>query len=114
MPKFHKFLEGPNGRIEVVEKGLLVAKIAHWTLRRRADTGPDSDFFDLHATLAFVVESAWNDPEYDKLVTVQIGKGSLARWYRIVQSPGQRTALSGRSLIMERVDTAAHGDSDSD
>jgi hypothetical protein len=112
MPLFHKFLEGPNGRIEVTETGLLVGKIAHWTLRRRAEQGSDSDVFDLHATLKFVVEAIWNDPDYEKTVLVQIGRGSLARWHRIVQLPGQRTALQGNSLIMERVNTATHDDSD--
>lgn len=109
MPKFHKFLEGPYGRIEVTETGLLVGRIAHWFLRRRADTGPESEFWDLSATLQFVFEAAWNDPDYEKTVLVQIGKGREARWHRIIQEPSQRTALEGRSLIMERVVTVTHG-----
>lgn len=111
MPKLHKFLEGSNGRIEVTDTGLLVGKISHWTLRRKADQGPDSDFWDFHATMQFVMAALWDDPEYEKTVLVQLGRGSLAVWHRIVQQPGQRTALQGLSLIMERVDTVTHDDS---
>lgn len=105
MPLFYKRLEGPNGRIEVPHLGLLIGRIAHWTLTRRADTGADADFFDLHAHLAMVNPALFNDPEYEYEVIVQFGKGVGGRSHRIVQEPGQRTALEGRSLVMERVKT---------
>jgi hypothetical protein len=38
-------------------------------------------------------------------VVIQFGKGVGGRSHRIMQEPGQRTALEGKSLIMERVKT---------
>lgn len=105
MPLFYKRLEGPNGKIEVPHLGMLIGKIAHWTLTRRADTGVESDYWDLHAHLAMVNPAIFSDPDYEHEVIVQFGKGVGGRSHRIIQEPGQRTALEGKSLIMERVKT---------
>ena len=69
---------------------------------RRADQGPESDLYDLHAVCSFIQKALFEDPGYQKLILIQPGRG---RAYRLVpvEGPGQRTVLSGRSLIMERV-----------
>jgi hypothetical protein len=100
LPAIFRKIDGRYGRIEVPFLGALIGNINSWTLTRRADRGPDSELFDLHAALSFVNEAMFHDPDYEKVVFVRGGKGQE---YRLEQVSGQRTVLQGRSLIMERV-----------
>jgi hypothetical protein len=68
-----------------------------------APQGPDSNFFRLHANLEFVSKALFEDPSFEKRVIVQLGRGRAGRSHYLVQEPGRRTALEGRSLIMEGV-----------
>lgn len=103
MPLFHGRLLGPSGRIEDPERGILVGKIGNWTLTRMASEGPDSNFYRLHANLEFVSKAIFDDPSFEKRVIVTLGRGRAGRSHYLVQEPGRRTALEGRSLIMEGV-----------
>lgn len=105
MPALWKRVEGRYGRIEIPDLGALIANTSSWTLTRRGNVedkpgDPEAEFFDLHAVLSFVNTALFNDPEYTKEVLLQRGKG---RMEQVVQEPGQRTVLTGRSLVMEKV-----------
>jgi hypothetical protein len=106
MPGIFKRLQGQHGRVDIPDLGAHIGGITSWTLTRRGDgtnpKDPEAEFYDLNAVLAFITESLFLDPDYTKRVTIQHGKGQA---YRLEPElgPGQRTALVGRNLIMERV-----------
>lgn len=101
MPALFGRIERLRGSIDIPRLGAPVAEIVSATLSRRSKEGPESDLYDLHATLSGVNAALFNDPEYEKRVIVRLGKQA---WLLEPQEgPGQRTALAGRSLIMERV-----------
>ena len=101
MPPIFKRIEGRKGRIDIPFIGAVVGNIISFTLTRRADRGPEAEFYDFHAALSFISEALFNDDDYQKRVIVVVGK----RPFRLdpAEGPGQRTALQGRSLVMERV-----------
>lgn len=94
-------IEGVGGGIDVPFIGIHVATITQWRLVRRGDDGRDAALFNLHAALSFVNRAIWEDPEYEKEVIVQLGRTRIR--YRIDQSEGFKTALTGKSLTMEGV-----------
>ena len=107
MPSLHKLITGFHGRVEISDLGAVIGEMATWRLMRRGDTDnnsrdPEADFYDLSADLRFVNDALFNDPDYEKRVTVQAGKGQ-SYVLEPVPGPGQRTALRGRNLVMERV-----------
>lgn len=98
---FHRRIEGRYGRIEVPYLGIRIADVVSWTCLRRAETGDEAAFYNFSAILGWAQEALFNDPDYEKVVIVRVGKGPE---HRVVpQGSGQRTALNGRSLVMERV-----------
>jgi hypothetical protein len=78
-----------------------VATITNWRLVQRGADGRDAALYNLHAALSFVNRAIWDDPEYEKEVTVELGRNRLR--YRIEQAEGFKTALTGKSLTMEGV-----------
>lgn len=80
--------------------------MSSWTLTRRGESensrDPEAEFYDLHAVLSFIQEALFLDDDYEKRITVQLGKGQT---YQLTpeEGEGQRTALTGRNLTMERV-----------
>ena len=87
-----------GGRIDVEEIGLHIGKVGSWTLTPRTGEG-EAKFSDLRAVLVWIQRELFLDPAYPHQITLQLGKQAL----RVTQDPGQRTALNGKSLIMERV-----------
>jgi hypothetical protein len=87
-----------GGRIDVEEIGLHIGKVGSWTLTPRMGEG-EARFSDLRAVLVWIQRELFLDPAYPHQITLQLGKQAL----RVMQDPGQRTALNGKSLIMERV-----------
>lgn len=106
MPGVFRQIGNVRGRIEVPHLGALIGNIQSGTLTRRGDEGPESDFYDLNAVLAWVTAAMFNDADYPKQVIVQLSR-SRAYILEPQVGPGQRTVLTGRSLVMERVKLVA-------
>ena len=110
MPGIFKVSSGFHGKVEIPDLGAVIAETASWRLVRRGDAeanskDPEAELYDLRADLKFVNEALFNDPDYEKRIVLVAGRGQASQSYRIdpVEGPGQRTMLSGRSLVMERV-----------
>lgn len=108
MPNIFGKITGYHGRIEIPDLGAVIGEMTHWELRRRGNPensrDPEADYFDLHADLRFVNEALFDDPDYERRVIIQGGRGQTYL-VEVVPGPGQRTALTGRSLKMERIKT---------
>jgi len=107
VPGLYGRMNGFQGRIEIPDLGAVIGEMNTWTLIRRGNTtensrDPEADNYDLTADLRFVNEALFGDADYEKRVIIQAGRGQS---YVIepVEGPGQRTALNGRKLVMERV-----------
>ena len=111
MPPVFRRIDGTHGFIEIPMLGTRIGEIGPWTLTRRGEAhlnpqDPEAAEFDLTATLTLVPnEALWNDPDYEKRVVISMRRGKRTWTVQPVEGPGQRTALNGRSLIMERVIT---------
>ncbi len=90
----------PAGTVEIPFLGAKVGELQSWTLQRRGDQGPDAGFYDLHAVFSFLSDALWNDPEYDKVVLLNLNP---YRRYKLTQAEGGKTVREGRSLLMESV-----------
>lgn len=106
MPSVFKRKTGFHGRIEIPDLGAVIGETATWVLTRRGNDengrDPEASYYDFHADLKFVNEALFKDSDYEKRVVIHAGKGQS---YEIVPviGPGQRTVLTGRSLVMERI-----------
>jgi hypothetical protein len=94
-------IEGIGGGIVVPFIGIHVATITQWRLVQRGADGRDAGLYNLHAALSFVNRAIWDDPEYEKEVTVELGRNRMR--FRIEQAEGFATQLTGKSLTMEGV-----------
>jgi len=90
----------PAGVIDIPFLGAKVGELANWTLQRRGDTGREAGLYDLHASLSFLSDALWDDPEYPKRIVVSL---SPTQQYRLEQEDGFKTVREGRSLLMEGV-----------
>jgi hypothetical protein len=106
VPLLFNRVSGVSGSIDVPRLGVPIAEISSWTLTRRGEMEPGTDteanYFDLRAILSRFTQAIFDDPEYDKRVILVL-KGQK---YLVTQAPGQRMALTGRSLVMEKVELA--------
>jgi hypothetical protein len=99
----HKRAEGHHGTLEAVNLGAPIGQVAHWTATRRANNGPEAEYWDLHAVFSWITPALFNDKDIPNQLTLQQTRRSRSYIVRPIEGPGQRTALNGRSLIMERV-----------
>lgn len=90
----------PAGVVEVPFLGGRVGDLSSWTLTRRGDEGPDADLYDLRAVFAYISEALWDDPEFEKRITLRLNP---QKQYRLQQANGFPTVRTGRSLLMEGV-----------
>ena len=107
VPGIQRLITGFHGKVEIPDLGAVIGETSTWRLMRRGDTDnnprdPEADYYNLSADLRFVNDALFNDPDYEKRVTVQAGKGQ-SYVLEPVPGPGQRTVLNGRNLVMERV-----------
>ena len=93
-------ITSPAGVVDIEFLGGKVGDLSSWTLTRRGDDGPEADLYDLRATFAYISEALWDDPEYDKRITLSLNK---QKQYRLHQAEGFPTVRNGRSLLMEGV-----------
>lgn len=79
--------------------------MSNWTVTRRSDEGPESEFYNLHATMDWANAALFNDPDYatKRKITVSLTRGGRTYVVEPVEGPGQRTVLNGKSLIVDRV-----------
>lgn len=109
MPGFLPRIPALRGRIDIADLGAHIGDFVDGTLTRRGDAAVNSrdteaDYYDLHAVLRFVNKHLFEDPDYTPIVRVWTKRNPKRKWILVPQpGPGQRTALQGRSLIMERV-----------
>ncbi len=90
----------PAGIVDIPFLGAKVGEFSHWTLQRRGDEGPDAGLYDLHASFTFLSQALWDDEEYQKRILVNLNP---FKQYRLDQTPGMRTVLQGKSLLIEGV-----------
>ena len=62
----------PAGVVDIEFLGGVVGELSSWTLTRRGDEGADASLYDLRAVFTYVAEALWDDPEYDKRVTLNL------------------------------------------
>ena len=100
MPLVFSKINGVKGRVEIPELGAPICEIATGTLTRRAAEGPDSDFWDLHAVLLYSNAMLFADPDYHKVVWIQLpGKTFVL----CAEEGDPKMTLHGKSLVVERV-----------
>ncbi len=92
----------PAGLVEIPFLGAKVAAMDSWSLTRRGDIGPEAGLYDLRAEFSFVAEALWNDPDYQKVITLNFRR-TPPQQFRVEQQPGYRTVFSGKTLLMEGV-----------
>lgn len=90
----------PAGIIDIPFLGAKVGELAQWTLQRRGDHGRDAGLYDLHASLSFLSDALWDDPEYQKRIILNL---SPSKQLRLEQADGFTTKREGRSLLIEGV-----------
>jgi hypothetical protein len=90
----------PAGVVEVPFLGAKVGDLSAWSLVRRGDEDPDASLYDLRATFAFVSEALWDDPEFDKVIVLNLNP---KKQYRLQQAEGFPMVRDGRSLLIEGV-----------
>lgn len=106
MPYLIAKINGTSGSIDVPRLGVPIAEMSAWSLTRRGDpkvngaNDPEGNFYDLRATLTRFTQAILDDPEYEKRVILWL----KSHRYVVKQAPGERMALMGRSLVMERVE----------
>ena len=88
----------PAGIVQIPFLGAKVGEFSSWTLQRRGDSGADALLYDLHAVFSFVSTALWDDDEYEKEILINLNPH---KQFRLRQTPGMRTVLSGKSLLME-------------
>ena len=93
-------ITGREGQITIDDFGVVVGSMSMWTLTRRQEEGPEAHLYDLNAAFEFVNPALWDDADYVKTVSIVIARGKS---YRLVQEPGFRCVLQGKSLLMEGV-----------
>ena len=108
MPYLYAKIEGLVGRIDIPDLGAHIGDFVTATLMRRGDVkdnpqDPEGDFFDLYAVLRFVNQALYEDPDYEKVITVWPKNQPKKRWILESTEPGRRMALRGRNFTMDRV-----------
>lgn len=74
----------------------------YWLLTRRADTPSDVEEWDLRAAFSYINQFAF-ERRPDRVVYVTLGDPRRdGRQFRLEETGG-RTALDGKSLLIERV-----------
>jgi len=64
-----------RGEIWIPTLSILVARMDKpLLLRRREDATPELGPYDLHAAVSYFNRALWEDPEYDKEITLFMGK----------------------------------------
>lgn len=93
-------ITGKTGEIRIESLGVLVGAMSSWTLARRGDDVPGSGLYDLYAVFSYMNPNLWSDQDYEKVVTVKIGKDT----FRLEQEEGFPAVMDGRkSLRMQGV-----------
>lgn len=93
-------INGREGEVRIESLGVLVGTFQSWTLSRRGDDGPRADLYDLHAVFSYVNPHLWGDDDYEKTITVKVGK----QQFTLKQEEGFATDIDGRrSLRMKGV-----------
>ena len=94
-------ISGKTGGVRIETLGVLVGTFSTWTLTRHGDDGPDAGgLYDLFAVFSYVNPHLWGDEDYEKTITVKVGKQT----FRLEQEPGFSTNIDGRrSLNMKGV-----------
>lgn len=93
-------IEGKTGEIRIESLGVLVATMSTWTMTRRGDDVPGAGSYDLYAVFSYANPALWADKDYEKTITVKIGKDT----FRLEQEEGFTAVMDGRkSLRMQGV-----------
>lgn len=102
MPSVFKRIEGRHGKVAVPSVGLEIGQMEYWLLTRRADTPSASEEWDLRAAFSYINKFAF-ERRTDRAVFIWLGDPRRGgKQFRLEETTG-RTALDGKSLLMERV-----------
>jgi hypothetical protein len=106
VPLFFARVEGSRGRIVIPFLGdSPVGELGNWVGTRRAPKGEESEFMDVRASVKWVNSAIFSDPDYvsQRKIIVRIGRAGGDYILEPAPGPGQRTVLTGGSLVMDRV-----------
>lgn len=107
MPLIFSRIDGKLGRIDIPQEGIHVGQFQHWRLTRRGGpidepNHPETNYYDFFGQLTFINEALFKDEEYEKRITIQLGKNGT-KYTLDPKAEGVRMVLAGRTLTMERV-----------
>lgn len=107
---FQRF-SGVKGRVTIPALGAHIGTMAQWDLRRRGgDDDPKSGTYDLRAVFQYINPHLWNDPDYEKYVVVEMGRGVQRIQLRVNAADAEETVLRGQTLLMKGVTISEHRD----
>lgn len=88
-------ISGKSGEIRIKSIGVLVGTMSDWKLTRRGDDVPGAGLYDLYAAFSYVNPALWADADYEKTITVKIGK----QVFGVEQEPGFEMNLDDRKTL---------------
>jgi len=77
-------INGKSGEIRIESLGVLVATMSTWSMTRRGEDVPGAGSYDFHAVFSYANPALWADSDYEKTITVKIGKDT----FRLEQEEG--------------------------
>ena len=95
-------LSGARGRITIPALGAHCGTMVQWELRRRGgDDDPKAGTYDLRAVFKYINPYLFNDPDYEKQVIVEMGRGSQRIQLRVLTVDVEETVLRDRTLLIK-------------
>ena len=96
-------VNGKEGSVRIPALGVVIGRMASWTMKRRGDDGPGEGSYDLRAVLSYANPVLFNHAEWaDKRdIRVTIGRNV----YRLEETGGS-LKLEGMTLTVEGVKLA--------
>jgi hypothetical protein len=95
-----QLIQGREGEIVIERLGSPIGTIRNWTLSAQGDVESMNGLYDLKADLSYIMPVLFNDPDYEKTITLRV---SRQKRYRLELAPDGVTRLEGRSLSMKGV-----------
>jgi hypothetical protein len=101
IPFFTTRIEASRGEVWIPTLSVLVSRMERPVLLRRREVAtPELGLYDLHAAVSYFNRALWEDPAYEKTITLFLGKRPL----RVRQLSGTNVVLLPGAIRIEGVD----------